>query len=133
MFEFPQRFKTMPGISVLATNCAPLELRKVMPPETEREDFFMALIELLANQLITSPATADEAELDDEGDPISYVDMVKDRDEQSRRANMAVTAKSELMQKIQRLNLAQGATASVEARLQMLIDGLNHIQNGIRT
>lgn len=128
MFELGVRFKTMPGIPVIATSVSPLELRKVLPPETDREEFFLALIEVLGKVVASGPPLGtDKLELDDEGEAISYADMVLDRNRYKRLANEAYVERASLYWKLKTLNITQGATASVETRLQMLIDGLNEL------
>lgn len=128
MFELGVRFKTMPGIPVIATSVSPLELRKVLPPETDREEFYLALIEVLGKMVQTGPPLGtDQLELDDEGEPISYADIVLDRDRYKRLANEAHADRVRMYRKLKTLNISQGSTASVEARLQMLIDGLNEL------
>ena len=128
MFELGVRFKTMPGIPVIATSVSPLELRKVLPPETDREEFYLALIEVLGKMVQSGPPLGtDQLELDDEGETISYGDMVRERDRYRRISNDAYAERASVYRKLKTLNIAQGATASVEARLQMLIDGLNEL------
>ena len=126
MLELGLRFKLIPGIPVMATAVSPLELRKVLPPQTDREEFYLSLIEVLGKMVQAGPPPGTD-ELDDEGEPISYADMVRDRDRYKRIANDAYAERASIYRKLKLLNITQGATASVETRLQMLIDGLNEL------
>lgn len=129
MLELGLRFKLIPGIPVIATAVSPLELRKVLPPQTDREEFYLSMIEVMGKHMAFSPAppSADDVQLDDEGDPITYADLVLEVGRYKKIANDAYSERATIYRKLKLLNITQGATASVEARLQMLIDGLNEL------
>lgn len=120
------------GVPVICKSLAPLELRKAIQPDNDREEFMLLLIEELALRLDAAQQLGDDYDNDDSDEELSekltLAQKVRNSDVQvswmRKRVEDTRVQTNELLRVIKSALLDQAMVASQEDRLHGLLQGL---------
>lgn len=120
------------GIPVICQNLAPLELRRVIQPDNDREEYMLLLIEELALRAADAKQLGEDYDDDDDDELIAEKLTLAEKVRSSERqvSNMLERMESnrnqthEILRTIKSALLVQAMVASQEERLNGLLQSL---------
>jgi len=117
------------GVPVIARGMLPENLRSVIEPANPREEFLLAKLEEMAVRLKGAETLGKEYdEYDSDEDIYRKVTLKEQADRAEREVESVRRRMRVITEAASSLLLAQGAIASTEQRMQLILDGLTQLQ-----
>lgn len=121
------------GVPVICQNLGPLELRKAIQPDNDREEFMLLLIEELALRVEAAERLGEDYDEDDDDFEVAAKLSLQEKVERAERQSISALERmdksrhqtNELLRVIKSALLNQSMVASQEERLNGLLQGLN--------